>query len=72
MMPIFIKAAERIFDSNPNAFFLIPAANNDELKALIQNTLDQYSLNYQLTSSAAKDYLSCLKNIYCDFRYSLT
>ena len=42
MMPIFIQAAERIFASNPNAFFLIPAAN-DELKALIQNTLDQTS-----------------------------
>ena len=40
MMPIFIQAAERIFASNPSAFFLIPAAN-DEIKALIQNTLDQ-------------------------------
>jgi len=60
MMPIFIQAAERIFASNPNAFFLIPAAN-DELKALIQNTLDQTLLNYQLTSSTAKDYLSVSK-----------
>ena len=60
MMPIFIQAAERIFASNSNAFFLIPAAN-DELKALIQNTLDQTSLNYQLTSSTAKDYLSVSK-----------
>ena len=60
MMPIFIQAAERIFTSNPNTFFLIPAAN-DELKALIQNTLDQTSINYQLTSSTAKDYLSISK-----------
>ena len=60
MMPIFIQAAERIFASNPNTFFLIPAAS-DELKALIQNTLDQTSLNYQLTSSTAKDYLSISK-----------
>jgi len=60
MMPIFIQAAERIFTSNPNTFFLIPAAS-DELKALIQNTLDQTSLNYQLTSSTAKDYLSISK-----------
>ena len=60
MMPIFIQAAERIFASNPSTFFLIPAAS-DELKALIQNTLDQTSLNYQLTSSTAKDYLSISK-----------
>jgi len=60
MMPIFIQAAESIFASNPNTFFLIPAAS-DELKALIQNTLDQTSLNYQLTSSTAKDYLSISK-----------
>ena len=60
MMPIFIQAAERIFTSNPNTFFLIPAAS-DELKALIQNTLDQTSINYQLTSSTAKDYLSISK-----------
>ena len=60
MMPIFIQAAERIFASNPNTFFLIPAAS-DELKALIQNTLDQTSINYQLTSSTAKDYLSISK-----------
>ena len=60
MMPIFIQAAERIFTSNPNTFFLIPAAS-DELKVLIQNTLDQTSINYQLTSSTAKDYLSISK-----------
>ena len=60
MMPIFIQAAERIYDLNPNAFFLIPAANN-ELKALIQSTLEKTSFNYQLTSSAAKDYLSISK-----------
>ena len=60
MMPIFLKAAERIFASNPNAFFLIPAAN-EELKGLIQNILKQTKLNYQLTSSAAKDYLSISK-----------
>jgi len=60
MMPIFIQAAERIFTSNPNTFFLIPAAS-DELKALIQNTLDKTSINYQLTSSTAKDYLSISK-----------
>ena len=60
MMPIFIQAAERIFASNPNAFFLIPAAN-EELKVLIQNTLEQTKLNYQLTSSAAQDYLSISK-----------
>ena len=60
MMPIFIQAAERIYDLNPNAFFLIPAANN-ELKALIQTTLEKTSLNYQLTTSAAKDYLSISK-----------
>ena len=60
MMPIFIKAAEKIFAFNSNAFFLIPAANED-LKVLIQNTLEQTKLNYQLTSSAAKDYLSISK-----------
>tara|TARA_B110000008_G_C16931172_1_gene548720 strand:- start:403 stop:1524 length:1122 start_codon:yes stop_codon:yes gene_type:complete len=60
MMPIFIQAAERIFENNGNAFFLIPAANT-ELKALIQNSLEQTKLNYQLTSSAAKDYLSISK-----------
>jgi lipid-A-disaccharide synthase len=60
MMPIFIKAAERIFDINPNTFFLIPAANS-KLKALIKTTLENTRFNYQLTSSAAKDYLSISK-----------
>lgn len=60
MMPIFIKAAERISDINPNTFFLIPSAN-EELSELIQMQLDQTKLNYQLTVSAAQDYLSISK-----------
>jgi len=60
MMPIFIEAAERIHDFNPNTFFLIPSAN-EELSALIQMQLDSTQLNYQLTAFAAKEYLSISK-----------
>ena len=60
MMPIFIEAATRIHDLNPNTFFLIPSAN-EELRALIKTQLDCTELNYQLTASAAQDYLSISK-----------
>ena len=60
MMPIFIEAATRIHDLNPNTFFLIPSANK-ELSALIKTQLDCTELNYQLTTSAAQDYLSISK-----------
>ena len=61
MMPIFSDAAQKIYESNPSAFFLIPAAN-DELAAIIQPMLDLSGLNYKLsTSSAARDFLSISK-----------
>jgi len=61
MMPIFADAAQKIYKSNPNTFFLIPAAN-DELAALIQPILDLSGLDYQLSSSsAARDFLSLSK-----------
>jgi len=61
MMPIFVDAAQKIHQENSNAYFLIPAANN-ELAKLIQPMLELSGLNYRLlSSSAARDFLSISK-----------
>ena len=57
MMPIFIEAAQKIAALNPNAYFLIPAAN-PELAKMIGKFDGLKKIKYQISVDAAKDFLS--------------
>ena len=57
LMPIYILAAKKLLMHNPNAYFLIPAANK-KLADMIQSSKGIKEIPHKLSIDSARDFLS--------------
>ena len=56
LMPVYIEAAKKLFQINPNSYFLIPAANK-KLAEMIKLTKGIEDIPFKLSIDSAQDYL---------------
>ena len=56
LMPIYIVAAKKLLSQDPNAYFLIPAANK-KLAMIIESTKGINEIPYKLSLNSAQDFL---------------
>ena len=56
LMPVYIKAAKKLFQINPNSYFLIPAANK-KLAEMIKLTKGIEDIPFKLSIDSAQDFL---------------
>jgi lipid-A-disaccharide synthase len=57
LMPIYVEAAKKLFEMNPNAFFLVPAANK-KLAEMIESTKGMKDIPHIIAVDAAQDFLT--------------
>jgi lipid-A-disaccharide synthase len=57
LMPVYIEAAKKLFQINPNSYFLIPAANK-KLAEMIKLTKGIEDIPFKLSIDSAQDFLS--------------
>ena len=57
LMPVYIEAAKKLFQINPNSYFLIPAANK-KLAEMIKLTKGIEEIPFKLSIDSAQDFLS--------------
>ena len=57
LMPVYISAAKKILNQDPNAYFLIPAANK-KLATIIESIKGINEIPYKLSLNSAQDFLS--------------
>ena len=57
LMPVYIEAAKKLFQINPNSYFLIPAANK-KLAEIIKLTKGIEDIPFKLSIDSAQDFLS--------------
>ena len=56
LMPVYIEAAKKLFQINPNSYFLIPAANK-KLAEIIKLTKGIEDIPFKLSIDSAQDFL---------------
>ena len=56
LMPVYIEAAKKLFQINPNSYFLIPAANK-KLAEMIKLTKGIEDIPFKLSIDSAQDFL---------------
>ena len=57
LMPVYLKAAKKLFNLNANSYFLIPAANQ-KLAEMIESIKGINEIPYKLSVDSAQDFLS--------------
>ena len=57
LMPVYISAAKKLLNQDPNAYFLIPAANK-KLAMIIESTKGINKIPYKLSLGSAQDFLA--------------
>ncbi len=57
LMPVYIAAAKKLLNQDPNAYFLIPAANK-KLATIIESIKSINEIPYKLSLNSAQDFLS--------------
>jgi len=57
LMPVYIAAAKKLLNQDPNAYFLIPAANK-KLAIIIESIKGINEIPYKLSLNSAQDFLS--------------
>ena len=57
LMPVYVEAAKKLFEMNPNAFFLVPAANK-KLAEMIESTKGMKDIPHIIAVDAAQDFLT--------------
>ena len=57
LMPVYIAAAKKLLNQDPNAYFLIPAANK-KLATTIESIKGINEIPYKLSLNSAQDFLS--------------
>ncbi len=57
LMPVYIAAAKQLLNQDPNAYFLIPAANK-KLATIIESIKGINEIPYKLSLNSAQDFLS--------------
>ena len=57
LMPVYIAAAKKLLNQDPNAYFLIPAANK-KLASIIESIKGINVIPYKLSLNSAQDFLS--------------
>ena len=57
LMPVYIAAAKKLLNQDPNAYFLIPAANK-KLATIIESIKGINEIPYKLSLNSAQDFLS--------------
>ena len=57
LMPVYIAAAKKLLNQDPNAYFLIPAANK-KLATMIESIKGINEIPYTLSLNSAQDFLS--------------
>ena len=57
LMPVYIAAAKKLLNQDPNAYFLIPAANK-KLAIIIEQIKGINEIPYKLSLNSAQDFLS--------------
>ena len=57
LMPVYIAAAKKLLNQDPNTYFLIPAANK-KLAMIIKSTKGINEIPYKLSLYSAQDFLS--------------
>ena len=57
LMPVYTEAAKKLFQINPNSYFLIPAANK-KLAEMIKLTKGIEDIPFKLSIDSAQDFLS--------------
>ena len=57
LMPVYIAAAKKLLNQDPNAYFLIPAANK-KLATMIESIKGINEIPYKLSLNSAQDFLS--------------
>tara|TARA_B100001287_G_scaffold274717_1_gene280645 strand:+ start:58 stop:1182 length:1125 start_codon:yes stop_codon:yes gene_type:complete len=57
LMPVYIAAAKKLLNQDPNAYFLIPAANK-KLAMIIESTKGINEIPYKLSLNSAQDFLT--------------
>ena len=57
LMPVYITAAKKLLNQDPNAYFLIPAANK-KLATIIESIKGINEIPYKLSLNSAQDFLS--------------
>ena len=57
LMPVYISAAKKLLNQDPNEYFLIPAANK-KLAMIIESTKVINEIPYKLSLNSAQDFLA--------------
>ena len=57
LMPVYVEAAKKLLNQDPNAYFLIPAANK-KLAMIIESTKGINEIPYKLSLNSAQDFLT--------------
>ena len=57
LMPVYVEAAKKLSEMNPNAFFLVPAANK-KLAEMIESTKGMKDIPHIIALDAAQDFLT--------------
>ena len=57
LMPVYVEAAKKLSEMNPNAFFLVPAANK-KLAEMIESTKGMKDIPHIIAVDAAQDFLT--------------
>ena len=57
LMPVYIAAAKKLLNQDPNAYFLIPAANK-KLATIIESIKGINEIPYKLSLNSAQDFLT--------------
>ena len=57
LMPVYVEAAKKLSEMNPNAFFLVPAANK-KLAEMIESTKGIKDIPHIIAVDAAQDFLT--------------
>jgi len=57
LMPVYVEAAKKLLGQDPNAYFLIPAANK-KLAMIIESTKGINEIPYKLSLNSAQDFLT--------------
>ena len=57
LMPVYVEAAKKLSEMNPNAFFLVPAANK-KLAEMIESTKGMKDIPHIIAVDAAQDFLA--------------
>ena len=68
LMPVYIAAAKKLLNQDPNAYFLIPAANK-KLATIIESTKGINEIPYKLSLNSAQDFPFYISNFNCYFWY---